>query len=66
MNLVNQVFAEPEFMDRVDAYAEGVCQAMFQTLGHALVTASKEMGASLQREDFKEDVAHFVGRAPRQ
>lgn len=63
MNLVNQVFAEPEFMDRVTPMRR-VYRAMLQTLGHALYTASKEMGASLQCEDFKEGVAHFVGRAP--
>jgi enoyl-CoA hydratase/carnithine racemase len=33
---------------------------MYQTLGQALDTASEEMRASLQSEDFKEGVAHFV------
>jgi enoyl-CoA hydratase/carnithine racemase len=39
--------------------------AMSQSLGEALDTASEEMRASLQCEDFKEGVAHFVEkRAP--
>jgi enoyl-CoA hydratase/carnithine racemase len=38
---------------------------MFQTLGEALDTATQEMHASLQCQDFKEGVAHFVEkRAP--
>jgi enoyl-CoA hydratase/carnithine racemase len=81
MGLVNQVFPVPEWMDRVYAYANDlaeqvsprstrvikrqVYQAMFQTLAQALDTASEEMRASLQSEDFKEGVAHFVEkRAP--
>lgn len=81
MGLVNRVFPAAEFLDRVYAYANDladlvsprstrvikrqVYQAMFQTLGQALDTASEEMRASLQCEDFKEGVAHFVEkRAP--
>jgi enoyl-CoA hydratase/carnithine racemase len=42
-----------------------VYEAMFQTLGQALDTATEEMRTSLQCEDFKEGVAHFVEkRAP--
>jgi enoyl-CoA hydratase/carnithine racemase len=42
-----------------------VYEAMFQTLGQALDTATEEMRASLQCEDFKEGVAHFLEkRAP--
>ena len=42
-----------------------VYEAMFQTLGQALDTATDEMRASLQCEDFKEGVAHFLEkRAP--
>ena len=37
-----------------------VYEAMFQTLGQALDTSTEEMQASLQCEDFKEGVAHFV------
>jgi enoyl-CoA hydratase/carnithine racemase len=76
MGLVNQVFAAEGFMDAVYAYANElaesvsprsmrvikrqVYEAMFQTLGQALDTATEEMRASLQCEDFKEGVAHFV------
>jgi len=81
MGLVNQVLAHDKFMDGVYAYANDladsvsprsmrvikgqVYEAMFQTLGQALDTAGEEMRASLQCEDFKEGVAHFVEkRAP--
>ena len=76
MGLVNQVLAHDKFMDGVYAYANDlaesvsprslrvikrqVYEAMFQTLGQALDTAGEEMRASLQCEDFKEGVAHFV------
>ena len=81
MGLVNQVLAHDKFMDSVYAYADDlaasvsprsmrvikrqVYEAMFQTLGQSLGTATEEMRASLQCEDFKEGVAHFVEkRAP--
>jgi len=81
MGLVNQVFPAAAFMESVAAYAKElaaqvsprstrvikrqVYEAMFQTLGEALDTATEEMKASLQCEDFKEGVAHFVEkRAP--
>jgi len=39
--------------------------AMFQTLAEAFETSEREMLASLQSEDFKEGVAHFLEkRAP--
>jgi enoyl-CoA hydratase/carnithine racemase len=76
MGLVNQVLPHDKFMDGVYAYANDlaarvsprsmrvikrqVYEAMFQTLGQALHTAAGEMRASLQCEDFKEGVAHFV------
>ena len=76
MGLVNQVFPADRFMDSVYAYAndlaEGVSprsmrvikrqvyEAMFQSLGQALDTATAEMRASLACDDFKEGVAHFV------
>ena len=41
-----------------------VYEAMFQTLGEALDTATEEMRASLQSEDFKEGVAHFMEKRP--
>ena len=81
MGLVNQVFAPDVFLDRVYAYANDlahgvsprsmrvmkrqVYDAMFQTLGEAVDEATEEMRASLQCEDFKEGVAHFLEkRAP--
>ncbi len=76
MGLVNQVFPQDRFMDGVLAYARElannvsprslrvikrqVYNAMFQTLSEAFDTAEKEMIESLQCEDFKEGVAHFV------
>ena len=76
MGVVNQVFPQDTFMDRVYAYANElvtsvsprstavikrqVYNAMFQTLGEAFETAEQEMIQSLQCEDFKEGVAHFV------
>jgi enoyl-CoA hydratase/carnithine racemase len=42
-----------------------VYNAMFQTLGEAFEAAEQEMALSLQCEDFKEGVAHFLEkRAP--
>jgi enoyl-CoA hydratase/carnithine racemase len=81
MGLVNQVFAADKFAGSVAAYAKDLANnvsprstqvikrqvyaAMTQTLGQALDTASEEMRASLQCDDFKEGVRHFVEkRAP--
>jgi enoyl-CoA hydratase/carnithine racemase len=42
-----------------------VYNGLFQTLDEALASASEEMLQSLQCEDFKEGVAHFMEkRAP--
>jgi enoyl-CoA hydratase/carnithine racemase len=76
MGLVNQVYPQDSFMQSVQAYAvdlannvsprsmgiikRQVYNAMFQTLGEAFETAEQEMVKSLQCEDFKEGVAHFV------
>jgi len=81
MGLVNQVYPAERLLEEVNAYANmlanqvsprsmrvikrQVYEAMFQTLGQALDTATEEMRASLQCEDFKEGVAHFLEkRAP--
>jgi enoyl-CoA hydratase/carnithine racemase len=81
MGLVNQVFPQDAFLPGVYAYAKDlannvsprsmgiiktqVYNAMFQTLGEAFETSEEEMVKSLQCEDFKEGVAHFVEkRAP--
>jgi enoyl-CoA hydratase/carnithine racemase len=81
MGLVNQVFPQDKLMNSVYAYAkelttsvsprsmrvikEQVYNALFQTLGEAFDSAEQEMIQSLQCEDFKEGVAHFLEkRAP--
>jgi len=76
MGLVNQVFSQNSFMESVLGYAkelannvsprslrvmkEQVYNAMFQTLEEAFETSEKEMLQSLQCDDFKEGVAHFL------
>jgi len=81
MGLVNQVFPQAVFFDKVQEYARDlawnvsprsmrvikrqVYEAMFQSLAEAFETSESEMLASLQCEDFKEGVAHFLEkRAP--
>jgi enoyl-CoA hydratase/carnithine racemase len=81
IGLVNQVFPEDVFSDRVHEHArdlasgvsprslrvikQQVYDALFQTLAEAFETSEREMLASLQSEDFKEGVAHFLEkRAP--
>jgi enoyl-CoA hydratase/carnithine racemase len=76
MGLVNQVFPQTSFLESVHAYArdlannvsprslrvikEQVYNGMFQTLSEAFDGAEQEMLKSLQCEDFKEGVAHFL------
>jgi len=81
MGLVNQVFPQDVFSDKVREHAHDLASsvssrslrvikrqvygAMFQTLAEAFDTSEREMFASLQSEDFKEGVAHFLEkRAP--
>jgi enoyl-CoA hydratase/carnithine racemase len=81
MGLVNQVFPAEAFLYDVQAYAKDLAQnvsprslriiksqvynAMFQTLSEAFEVSEREMIESLQCEDFKEGVAHFLEkRAP--
>jgi enoyl-CoA hydratase/carnithine racemase len=81
MGLVNQVFPQDVFSDKVREHAHNlassvsprslrvikrqVYDAMFQSLAEAFETSEREMLASLQSEDFKEGVAHFLEkRAP--
>jgi enoyl-CoA hydratase/carnithine racemase len=81
MGLVNKVFTQETFMDRVNDYAKDIAanvsprstrimkrqiyEAMFQTLEQAFETSEREMLLSLQSDDFKEGVAHFLQkRAP--
>jgi enoyl-CoA hydratase/carnithine racemase len=81
MGVVNQVLPAAEFAGGIATYARELASnvsprslavikrqvyaGMTQTLGQALDLATTEMRASLQCEDFKEGVAHFVEkRAP--
>ena len=81
MGLVNQVFPQDVFLEKVKDYARElasnvsprsvqvikrqVYEAMFQTLAEGFEASEGEMVASLQCEDFKEGVAHFLEkRAP--
>lgn len=76
MGLLNQVFPQDVFLDHVMTYARDLAtnvsprsmrvikrqiyNAMFQSLSEAFDSSEQEMIESLQCEDFKEGVAHFV------
>ena len=76
MGLANQIYPQETFHEMVRGYAaelasnvsprslrvmkRQVYDAMFQTLAEAFENSEQEMLASLQCEDFKEGVAHFV------
>lgn len=76
MGLVNRVFPQDQFLEGVQAYAKDlacnvsprsmrvmkdqVYAAMFQTLSEAFESSEQEMLQSLQCDDFKEGVAHFL------
>ena len=81
MGLTNQVFPRETFLESVQKYAADlassvsprslrvikrqVYDAMFQTLEESFERSEQDMLASLQSEDFKEGVAHFIQkRAP--
>jgi len=80
MGLVNQVLPQASFAEGVQRYAANlastvsprslrvmkrqVYDAMFQTLAESFEIAEREMLASLQCEDFKEGVAHFMEKRP--
>jgi enoyl-CoA hydratase/carnithine racemase len=81
MGLVNQIYPQEAFLENVQKYAMNlaasvsprslrvikrqVYDAMFQTLAESFESSEQEMLASLQSEDFKEGVAHFIEkRAP--
>ena len=76
MGLVNGVFPQGGFLDRVSEYARDlasnvsprslqvmkrqVYEAMFQSLQEAFEVSEHEMVSSLESEDFKEGVAHYL------
>jgi len=80
MGLVNQVLPQATFAEAVQKYAANlastvsprslrvmkrqVYDAMFQTLAESFEIAEREMLASLQCDDFKEGVAHFMEKRP--
>jgi enoyl-CoA hydratase/carnithine racemase len=81
LGLVNRVFPEEHFMEDVRVYARElatsvsprslgvikrqVYNAQLQTLTEASRAADEELALSIQSEDFKEGVAHFIEkRAP--
>lgn len=80
IGLVNAVFPQDVFMDKVNQYATDLAEnvsprslrimkrqvydAMFQGLEAAFEASEREMLASLQSEDFKEGVAHFLQKRP--
>jgi len=80
MGLVNRVFPEAGLMEGVMAYArelatlvsprslrvmkKQIYDAQFQTLAEASRAADEEMVLSIQSEDFKEGVAHFIEKRP--
>jgi len=80
LGLVNRLFPEASFMAGVVAYAaqlaalvsprslrvmkKQVWEAQFQTLAEAARTADRELVQSIESEDFKEGVAHFLEKRP--
>ncbi len=80
INLVNRVFPESEFMEKVEGYAKElvtsvsprslkimkrqIYEAQFQTLAEASVVGDEEVVGSMESEDFKEGVAHFLEKRP--
>jgi enoyl-CoA hydratase/carnithine racemase len=76
MGLVNQVYPQDVFLDKVREYARDLASgvsprsmrvikrqiydAMFQTLEETFAISEREMIASLLSGDFKEGVAHFL------
>lgn len=80
MRLVERLVPADELIERAVAYAEDLAanvsprsirvikqqlgEAPFQTLSDAVALANREMFDSIQSDDFKEGVAHFVERRP--
>jgi enoyl-CoA hydratase/carnithine racemase len=80
MQLVNQVYPQEVFHQKVREYAldlasnvsprslrvikRQVYDAMFQPLAESFEISEREMLASLQCDDFREGVAHFIEKRP--
>jgi len=80
MGLVNRVVSADSLMEDAEQLArqlsnevsprsvrvmkQQLWEAPFQSLGEAVARANSEMVLSLQSEDFKEGIAHFVQRRP--
>lgn len=80
MGLVNRLCTPEALLSDALAYADDLSQnvsprslrvikeqlwsAPFETLSEAIVIANREMFDSIQSEDFKEGIAHFVERRP--
>ncbi|MGB3291203.1 MAG: enoyl-CoA hydratase [Burkholderiaceae bacterium] len=80
MRLVDRVIPADRLLDETIAYADELAmhvsprslrvmkrqlgEAPFQTLSEAITLANDEMFRSIQSEDFKEGVAHFLERRP--
>jgi len=80
IGLVGRLVPPDELMPAVRALAQGLAsevsprsvrvmkrqfwEAPYQTLGEAIELANAEMVVSLQSEDFKEGVRHFIEKRP--
>jgi len=80
LGLVNRTFPEDALMASVHAYAvelatlvsprslrimkKQIWEAQFQTLAEAVALADQEMIVSVESEDFKEGVLHFLEKRP--
>jgi enoyl-CoA hydratase/carnithine racemase len=80
IGLVSRLVAPDELLSAARALAQGLAsevsprsvkvmkrqfwEAPYQTLGEAIELANTEMVASLQSEDFKEGVRHFIEKRP--
>jgi enoyl-CoA hydratase/carnithine racemase len=80
INLVNRAYPQETFMTSVNDYAKQLAttvsprsltvmkaqiwKALYQNLDDAIAVGDAEMQKSFATEDFKEGVAHFVGKRP--
>lgn len=80
MGLVERLFSAETLLDQTLEYAEELAlnvsprsvrvikqqlgESPFQTLTESIALANREMFLSIQSDDFKEGVAHFMERRP--